>query len=150
MGLGVCVKLGQKLTLAADYTSANWKDFKYFGQSAELAQLTRYSAGMQFIPDPTRKTRNFLKMTNYRLGFRYANTHLLVKQQQLNEYGISFGVGIPLVQASPNTYLHVAVEYGQRGYNTTGLITEQFTRFGIGFSFTPHKFDRWFYKPKID
>ena len=89
-------------------------------------------------------------MINYRAGFRYTNTHLIVNDQNIAEYGISFGIGIPIISAGKGTMFNVGLEAGRRGDKNVTPIYEQFTTIHVGLSLTPSKFDRWFYKSKID
>lgn len=149
-GAGVSFTIKNKLTIAADYSAQYWADYLYFGQQQGLTSRDQFSFGLQYVPDKAAVT-DFFKTIRYRAGFRYAHTRLNLNGVNLLEYGISFGVGVPLVKAhSAGTSFNIGMEYGQRGRDENGLILEQFVNLNIGFTFTPHKFDKWFKKRKID
>ena len=59
-----------------------------------------------YDPDNT-----FFSKIHYRLGFNYAQTELLVKDNtgtevEIDNYGMSFGLGIPILAGNSNTPLH--------------------------------------------
>jgi hypothetical protein len=93
---------------------------------------------------------NLLKVIRYRAGFRYVNSYLSVNGEQLSEYGISFGLGIPMIQSRTKTTFNLSAEAGKRGNTGNGLIKENFIRLMFGFSFTPGDWDEWFKVNKID
>ena len=87
----------------------------------------------------------------YRAGFRYQQTHININGDQIGEYGINFGVGIPLMKSSPYSSVNIGFEVGERGKEATGLVREQYTALTVGVTLAPRPlYDRWFYKRKID
>ncbi|CDF80691.1 putative outer membrane protein [Formosa agariphila KMM 3901] len=80
----------------------------------------------------------------YRAGFRTEKTGLVINGQEINEFGISFGAGLPLGTIFSNANL--GFEFGRRGTTDYGLIQENFFNFSIGLSLN----DRWFVKRKYD
>ncbi|MBN4061958.1 hypothetical protein JYU20_02020 [Bacteroidales bacterium AH-315-I05] len=151
-GFGAAIYIGEKWTVGIDYSIQNWSSFEIFGQPAGLARKDQLSLGTQLLIDQS--SRDILKKTSYRLGLRYSNTHLQVNNVQLAEYGISFGVGLPIVKSDQRkkwvSSFNIGVEFGQRGKNEPGIVQEQYANLMIGFSFTPGKYDRWFVRQKID
>ena len=79
---------------------------------------------------------------HYRLGFTYNKTYLRLRGQDINEYGFSLGLGIPL--RGMKTVLNVGAEYGSRGNTSQNLIRESFFKIVVGFSI----YERWFIKRK--
>ena len=119
-------------------------------QNRGRASSQQCATGMQIQPGRQAVTK-FVKTLMYRGGFRYATTRLLVQDKHLTEYGISFGLGIPLIKAqSHGSSINIGFETGKRGEDKEGIILERFVNLNFGFTFTPHKFDQWFYKRKID
>lgn len=143
IGIGITIKKGEKWLVGFDYFQQNWSDFSFFGVSDSLSNSTRVSFGAQYIPNPT-SVNNFLKVTQYRFGFHYDKTYLRLKGIQLKEYGISFGVGLPLKRSKST--INISFEIGQRGTTDLNLIKEQFRKLSIGLALS----DRWFMKRKID
>ena len=81
----------------------------------------------------------------------YENMKLKAKEtginlngQDINEFGISFGVGIPVGRLFSN--VNVGFEIGKRGTTDFGLIQENFFNTFISLSFN----DRWFDKRYLD
>lgn len=155
-GVGTALKLNRKqekyhhqYLIAFDYSYTDWSSLALFGSNIGLAKRDQFSLGFQYIPDE-KSYKNVQKMLNYRIGVRYANTHLEVGGNNLTEYGMSFGIGVPIIGAGQGTMFNLGLEAGRRGNGNVNPIYEQFTNIYLGFSLSPSKFDRWFYKSKID
>ncbi len=111
--------------------------------NASYENSVRYSLGGYFIPKYSSYTSYFKKVT-YRGGFRYENTGLLVYNQPIKDYAISFGLGLPLGGTFSN--INLGFEFGKRGTTNAGLIEENYANISIGISFN----DEWFKKRKIN
>ncbi len=86
----------------------------------------------------------------YRAGLKFENTGLLVDASgngsdftAINDFGISFGVGIPMSKQLSN--LNIGFEIGKRGQTTKGLVQENYVNFRLGLSLN----DKWFKKLEI-
>ena len=86
----------------------------------------------------------YLKRVVYRSGLRFENTGLVVNDQAIKEFGISFGVGLPVGRVFSNANL--GVEIGKRGTTNANLVQENFVNFQISLSLN----DRWFEKRKFN
>ena len=69
---------------------------------------------------------------------------LVVNDERIREFGISFGVGLPMGNSFNN--INVGFEYGQRGTTNQNLIKENFVSFNFSLSLN----DRWFRKRKYN
>ncbi len=149
-GLGVEIK--NKFYVGLQYKTQNWSDYvTVFGEeevSGELKNSSEVALGMQYAPRRNSSRRDF--PVKYRMGARYGNTYFNVSDTQLKEYGISFGVGLPMPKSVSLTTFNLGVELGERGTLDNNLLLEQFANIYIGISLSPHKVDRWFYKRKYD
>jgi len=99
--------------------------------------------GGQITPNSNSLTSYFSRV-NYRAGLRYENTGLQINNTEINEFGISFGLGLPLPRGYSN--LDLGFEFGARGKNNKEAIREQFFNFSIGLNLS----DKWFRKRKYD
>src|SRR5690606_26105948 len=63
--------------------------------NVETKSASGYRLGGYYIPD-YRSFTNYFKKITYRAGMRYEDVGLLLKGQNINEFGISFGVGLPV------------------------------------------------------
>ncbi|MBK5207944.1 MAG: hypothetical protein JJE44_00385, partial [Flavobacteriaceae bacterium] len=86
----------------------------------------------------------------YRAGVKFENTGLLVDASgngtdftAINDFGISFGVGLPMSKQLSN--LNIGFEIGKRGQTTNGLVQENYVNFRLGLSLN----DKWFKKLEI-
>ena len=97
-----------------------------------------YSVGWFYLPKFDSFTSFFDRVT-YRAGFKYIDGGLEVNQQDIKDFGINFGLGIPVGRLSK---ANLGIEFGQRGTDDFGLIKENYLNFMIGVSLN----DLWFIK----
>ena len=71
-------------------------------------------------------------------------TGLDLRGETINEYGISFGVGLPIGRLFSN--VNIGFELGSKGTTSQGLVKENFFNTFISLSLN----DRWFEKRYID
>ncbi len=103
---------------------------------------SRFSVGGYYLPNFNSVTSYWDRVT-YRGGFKYKQTGLVVNNEDINEYGISFGVGMPL--GKDLSTFNIGMEIGKRGTIKSGLIKENYFNFRIGLTLN----DKWFLKRKI-
>jgi long-subunit fatty acid transport protein len=109
-----------------------------------------FRAGGFFIPNYNSITSYWDRVV-YRGGIRYEQLGLElsgngVNSSDINEFGISFGLGLPIGRGSGFSNANVGFEFGQRGTQDAGLIRERFVNFSIGLSLN----DVWFIKRKYN
>jgi hypothetical protein len=147
-GFGIGIKKGYKWLIAADVSIQNWSDYSSFGQSQQLQNSLRTSLGAQWVPSSKISAKYYERM-HYRIGARYMQTALELKNTPLSEYAVSLGIGFPVGRSyilQNFSMVNIGVEAGRRGTTTNGLIRENFLKATIGFTIN----DRWFQKSKID
>jgi hypothetical protein len=149
-GFGIGFKKGTRWMVAADFAMQNWSSFQAFNQTQGLKNSMRVSLGAQYIPNlKSSGIKTYFKRVNYRIGGRYAQTALELKNSQLTEYAVTFGLGLPVAGnylLRSFSMVNIGVEVGQRGTTSNGLVQEQFFKTTLSFTIN----DRWFQKPKID
>jgi hypothetical protein len=99
--------------------------------------------GGYFIPNYSSFTNYFSRIT-YRAGLRYDQTGMIVNNKEINNFGITFGFGLPLGSNFSN--LNLGFELGRRGTTDAGLIEESYFKVNVGLSLN----DKWFIKRKIN
>ncbi len=132
--------------VGAEYTAEKTSDFSnqlYTGISTSYEDASTIALGGFYIPQYNSFT-SYLKRTVYRAGVRYEKTGLNINNESINEFGISFGVGLPLGNFLSNA--NIGVEIGKRGTTNSNLIQEDFVNLRISLSLN----DRWFQKRKYD
>jgi len=101
------------------------------------------AVGAFYIPDYAAFS-NVLKRLTYRAGMRYEKTGMLVNDVEINNFGITFGLGVPLGGDFSN--LNIGFELGRRGTTRADLIEESYFKVNVGLSFNA----LWFRKRQID
>ena len=141
---GVSLTKPLKWALALDVRLQNWSDFENFDdRTGVLADQTRVSFGGEFTPDAY-SVDSYLSRVTYRLGVAYEQTPYIEGDNQVNDFGINFGMSLPVGSISS---LDLALQYGQRGDVGNNTISEEYFRMILGITFN----DRfWFRKRKFD
>jgi hypothetical protein len=142
-GFGVMLKKKENWMVGADYSWQNWSKYKAFGVSDSLQNSMQFSIGGEYQPNRNAVT-NYWKLVTYRLGFRYNKTYLEVRNTQINEFGISFGVALPIPRSLST--VNFGVEVGKTGTTASSLIQENFVKFTLGIDI----WERWFIKRKYN
>ncbi len=147
IGVGVVFEKENKWILAADVKSASWGQLTQpVNQNYAYQNDLTLNAGVEYIPDYN-SFNHYFKRVKYRLGFRYSTGYLKVDNQSISDYGITFGLFLPVKRtdtAFPG--LNIAIEYGGRGKASAGLVQEKYLNFNLGITIN----DRWFIKRKYD
>lgn len=142
LSFGLAYTVTDRMTLIADYTTTKWSDSNFPGYNQYLVDRNSFKAGISFIPNKT-SNRNFLERIEYRIGGHTAKSHLVVNGEQLSEFGITFGVGLPMNRSK--SMINIFLGYGTRkGSFENNLHKETCFDFGISFNF----YDNWFEKRK--
>ena len=111
--------------------------------TVEFVDANRYRIGGFFIPNYNSLTSYWDRVV-YRAGARYEDNGINVRGEDINEFGISFGVGLPVGRLFSN--INLGFEVGSRGTTNKGLVKENFFNTFISLSLN----DRWFEKRYID
>ena len=110
----------------------------------------RYSLGGFYLPK-INSISSYWERVTYRAGVRFEKTGLSVKGSgnttnftPIDDFGISFGLGLPLKHLST---VNMGFEFGKRGTTANNLIQENYFNFRLSLSLTDTS---WFQKRKID
>jgi hypothetical protein len=103
---------------------------------------SRLSVGGFYIPKYNSFT-SYISRVVYRVGTRFEKTGLVLNNQSIEDFGITFGLGLPVGGLSK---INIGVELGQLGTLNGGLIKENYGNIMLGFSLS----DVWFIKRKYD
>jgi len=126
-----------------EFSTQDWRNAKFLNVSDSLTKSQSLRAGVQFTPNPY-DLRSYLKRISYRAGFYYTSTFLQLRGNQINDYGITFGVGLPFRRT--NTSFNLSYEMGKKGTLNNSLVQETYGVINVGFTF----YDFWFVKRKYD
>jgi hypothetical protein len=144
LGLGLSLSKKDVYEINVDYYYQGWSDSKFLGNKSEfLTDLNKFAIGAEWIPEKY-SIRNVLKRIAYRAGFKYEQTYHTFGGHQINDFGISFGLGIPLYRSAST--LNIGAELGKRGTTDYNLVRENYAK--INLSMNLH--DLWFMQRQID
>jgi len=145
IGFGVSYKLSQEneeLLLNADYVISNWGDITLPDGHSNTTNSSHLMAGAQYIPN--KRSRSYLGRMNYRAGFKYNQEYIKINGQQINDFGITFGLGLPLSRSK--TSVNLAFEFGKRGQSENEIMSENYGKMTLNFTFH----ELWFRQRKFD
>ncbi|MBT8385233.1 MAG: hypothetical protein KJO83_05950, partial [Bacteroidia bacterium] len=123
---------------AIDFTDAVLED----NSKVSYEKSNRISIGGYYTPKFNSIT-SYWQRTTFRAGLNYKKTGLLVNNTAINDFGISFGVGLPIGQQLSN--VNFGVEIGKRGEISNDLVKENYLNFRLSLTLN----DRWFIKRDI-
>lgn len=135
-----------KFKVGAQFGVENWESYKNDIRDTETFRNTiSVSAGMEFIPDIISYNK-YMRRVRYRLGGYYRQDPRVINGKELNDVGVSLGVGLPITLPRQQTsFVNVAVEAGVLGAGST--VQEQYARVTVGFTLNDNS---WFYKRRFE
>lgn len=143
-GTGFMLKKGSHFLVASDIHLKDWSSFNdILNPEVTFSNSVRWSIGTEIMPNFKGRANTFKKI-RYRLGGYYDTGTLNLNNKDITEYGITFGIGLPL--RSGFSFLNIGMEIGKKGTVSNNLIQENFIRTYIGFTLN----DKWFNKRKYD
>lgn len=151
LGVGLNWEWNKKLMVEVDYTYEPWKDAKsapivnentgdVVFENAQFDNRWKVAAGVQYTP----KVRgNYLQRITYRIGGFYNHDYVLVNGNNLRDYGISAGFGLPAPKSK--TVINLGFEWRRREAHPATLIKEDYFNITLGINFN----EMWFWRNKI-
>jgi len=151
LGAGIGTK--NKWFAGLDYSFQNALQIngERFKSSSKIAydKYSKIALGGFYTPK-FNSISSYWERVTYRAGLKFEKTGLLVDGvgdgnnfTAIEDFGISFGVGLPLSQQLSN--INLGFEFGKRGNTNNGLVQENYFNFRLGLSLN----DKWFKKLEI-
>jgi hypothetical protein len=154
--VGLGLNFSNKLFVSAEYGAQSWDNFRInFGgeeQNLNLNGSQYVVLGGTYSPYADNPfVTSLAKRIDYSFGFRYEETYLQLRDNQINDVAVSFGLGFPVRRSLSTTRIGLNVVAGSRGTTNNNLIQEQYVNVFFGVTLTPHRAaDRWFIRRKYD
>ncbi len=139
-GLGINYMRDYRLMLEADFTWQPWSDVKYRGVKGDLADRYKVSLGGYYQPA---LRGSYIKRIKYRAGLFYDRDYIVVRGNNVREYGASVGFGFPV--PGFKTVVNLGVGWKHRQAHPTALIKEDYLNITLGINFN----EMWFRKSRI-
>lgn len=144
LGLGIGTR--NKWFVGGEVTqqkSSNFTNRTFTLDNVVFEDATQIRVGGFYVPKYNSVT-SYWQRVNYRAGFRYEESGIVIEDEAINEFGISFGLGLPAGRYLSNANL--GFEFGQRGTTNANLVEETFFNVYVSFSLN----DIWFQKTKFN
>ncbi len=144
--LGVGIGENRKWFIGGEYSFQGMSAFEnpFLGvENVVYKDASSFAFGGFITPD-SGSFSSYLNRITYRAGLRLDKTGMVVSDVDINNFGITFGVGLPLGRSLSN--LNLGFELGKRGTTRANLVEESYLKINIGLSLN----DRWFQKRKIN
>ena len=142
LGLGFALEKKSEWMLTADLRLNTWGDAE-LGPGVELANGQSIHLGFDKYVN-TGGFGSYLTKIGYRSGLRYNSSIIRINNEDISEFGISFGLTLPLRKTFST--LNIGAELGQIGKDKAGLTKENFFNLQLGVTIN----DKWFIKRKYD
>ncbi len=142
VGGGFSIGKTDKFLVGIDAEWQKWEDYRMLGNNDSLKNSIQIVFGGMYTPDITSSA--ILKRTNYRMGIKYYQSYLDLKNTQINDVSANFGMGIPLRKTK--NHINIGIEVGQFGTTSNDLIKMNYVKLQIGMQF----YERWFMRRKYD
>ena len=144
--LGAGIGKPKNWFIGAEY--GNQKTSNFTNRTFDISNVmftdaSKYRVGGFYIPNYN-ALGSYWKRVVYRAGFRFEETGINISGQDINEFGISFGVGLPVGRLFSN--INLGFEIGKRGTKDFGLVQENFFNTFLSLSLN----DKWFEKRYYD
>lgn len=139
-----------KLMVEADMTWQDWSKARFSPLRDEEGQIVfdgqqfnnrlKIALGGEYVP----KLRgNYIQRTAYRLGAFYNRDYLNINGNQVRDFGLSCGVGLPTIEGK--TLINIGFEWRHRQASPQHLIAENYYNITLGLNFN----ELWFWQRKI-
>lgn len=140
---GIAFGKTDKFTAGADIVYTAWSEALLPGKYGTYTDVISLHAGAEYIPDKF-SNYSFLDRIEYRAGCRYGESYALYGGDNIKEYGITFGAGIPMRRS--RSRISLVLDLSKRGGNEAGIPGE--TRISVGASL--NLYDYWFLKRQYE
>lgn len=143
--MGAGIGWPQKWFVGAEYQQtgkAAYSNTSFAIDRIDYKSSNTYRVGGFYVMDPN--DLDYLKRIAFRAGLRYQEAGFSINKEDINEFGISFGLGLPAGNYLSN--VNLGIEYGERGTTASGLVKENFVNIFVGISLN----DQWFKKRKFN
>ncbi len=144
--LGLGIGKDKRWFVGGEYTNiktSNLTNRSFDIDFATFTDASKFRLGGFYIPNYNAIGKYWNRVV-YRGGVRFEETGININGEGINEFGISFGVGLPVGRLFTN--VNIGFEVGRRGTTDFELVQENFFNTFISLSLN----DRWFEKRYYD
>lgn len=141
LAFGITYNHGLKFALGFDYRTTYWSNYRNDANPEELINTTRIGFGGYIRPNYA--STGILPRSLYRLGFYYEQNPQIIEGNQIESYGVTVGIGLPLAWQRKFSHVNLGFDIGKR--SVTNILSENFVRLTFGFTFNESDWFRRYY-----
>lgn len=144
-GIGFMFERKNKWIAGLEFRTEKWSKIKDFLTQSDQNDSWQIIAGGEVIPDIRKRG---LSNKRYRFGVYYGETHLIVNNNSVSDYGITFGIGIPVMRPRQSIFSSIDFSFqaGTRGSINKNLITDNYYQLNLGINLND---SGWIFKTKF-
>ncbi len=143
-GVGINYEWNEKLMAEVDFTYQPWKNAKYSAledfETIKFDNRWKVALGLQYTP---KMRGSYWQRINYRVGGFFNHDYVMVGDNNVREYGISAGFGLPVNHLK--TVVNLGFEYRHRQAHPNPMVKENYFNITLGVNFN----EMWFWRNKI-
>jgi hypothetical protein len=140
---GIALGKKDKFTAGIDFVTTRWSKAKIPGANGYMADTRNLLIGVEFIPSRF-DNFSYLKRMEYRIGAHIGNNYLILDGNQIQEYGLTAGLGFPMRRSLNKT--NIFFDYTNKSGSIKNVThTEDFFTLGVSLNFYDFT---WFRKKK--
>lgn len=138
-GIGLSYVSAERYLFLADVYTQNWKA-ENFSEKPSVDITSSIRIGLGFEIQPKRTADTYVGRIVYRLGLGYNSSSIRIGTQNINEYLVTGGVGLPI---GPNSRMNIGLQFGVRGTTDNNLQRDTIFRLSVSLSASEAWFIRY-------
>ena len=144
IGFGLRFEETTRFSVGIDYARTTWSDYVNDARPETMSDTWRLGLGGSYTPDFS-SISSYFQRVEYRAGLFYETDPRSLSGEQVKQYGITAGMGMPFVFQRFFSFVNLGLEYGRRG--TKDSLKENYLRFRLGFTLNDNQ---WFLKRRYN
>lgn len=144
VGGGIAYEWDKRLTVGVDFTYQPWSKARFngiegFSSPVEFADRYKGAIGAEYIPS---LRGGYFRRIAYRVGAYYSRDYMMIGSNNVNEFGISLGFGLPTPM---RTKVNLGLEYRHRNTSPAATVSENYFMVTLGVAIN----EAWFVPSRI-
>jgi hypothetical protein len=137
---------GEQWDAGINLAFSKWSSYKNLSnpETRNVKDAFSLSGGFSYTPDRNSFSRFWNRVT-YSAGVYYKKDPRVLENNQIEDYGLKFGLSMPFISQRQVSYLNLGLGIGRMGVSDG--YRESYVSFSLGYSLTDNE---WFIKRKYD
>jgi hypothetical protein len=144
LGFGMTYHHKNKYGIGFDVKRTFWSNYRNDAKPDQLDNTLRVALGGYYRPN-YKSLNSFLSRVHYRFGVYLDQDPRLIEGNKVDNYGLTFGLGLPFAWQRKFSHMNVGLNIGRR--SADNIISETYFKINFGFTFNDNE---WFIKRKYN